>query len=125
MPDGPIDICITYTLFNVLSRSTPPSLVSSISLWVFQDLRVTLVWTDPPAQAGASDVLIHDLDLTVIAQSTGNVYYPNGLSEADSVNNVEKVTVLDATELETYTIRVRWLLFLNAVFCGPFFFPVE
>ncbi|CAM9508566.1 unnamed protein product, partial [Sphacelaria rigidula] len=71
-----------------------------------KDLRVTLVWTDPPAETGASDVLLHDLDLTVIAQSTGNVYYPNGLSEADSLNNVEKVTVSDTTELETYTIQV-------------------
>lgn len=72
-----------------------------------QDLRVTLVWTDPPASSGATDVLIHDLDLTVIAKSTGIEYFPNGGSEADTVNNVEKVTVSDATELETYTIRVR------------------
>lgn len=58
-------------------------------------------------------MLIHNLDLTVIAQSTGNVYYPNGLSEADDVNNVEKVTVSDTTELETYTIQVRHSLFFS------------
>lgn len=67
---------------------------------------MALVWTDPPASTGATDVLIHDLDLTVTAQSTGNVYYPNGGSGADTLNNVEKITISDATALETYTIKV-------------------
>lgn len=71
-----------------------------------QDLRVTLVWTDPPASLGSTSALIHDLDLVVIAQSTGIEYYPNGLDEPDTVNNVEKVVITDTTEEETYTIRV-------------------
>lgn len=73
---------------------------------ISQDLRVTLVWTDPPASVGSTEALIHDLDLTVIAQSTGTEYYPNGLDEADGVNNVERVVITDTTEGETYTIRV-------------------
>lgn len=72
----------------------------------WQDLRISLVWTDPPASTSASDILLHDLDLTVIAQSTGTTYYPNGGSEADSLNNVEKVVITDTTEVETYTIQV-------------------
>lgn len=68
---------------------------------------MTLVWTDPPASVGSTSALIHDLDLVVIAQSTGDVYYPNGLDEEDSVNNVEKVVISDTTEGETYTISVR------------------
>lgn len=71
-----------------------------------QDLRITLVWTDPPASVGSTEALIHDLDLVVIAQSTGTEYYPNGLEEADAVNNVEKITITDTTEGESYTIRV-------------------
>ncbi|CAN0357622.1 unnamed protein product, partial [Hapterophycus canaliculatus] len=71
-----------------------------------KDLRVTLVWTDPPASVGSTSALIHDLDLVVIAQSTGTEYYPNGGEEADTVNNVEKVVISDTTEGETYTIRV-------------------
>ncbi|CAM9425618.1 unnamed protein product [Ectocarpus fasciculatus] len=71
-----------------------------------KDLRITLVWTDPPASVGSTEALIHDLDLVVIAQSTGTEYYPNGGEEADTVNNVEKITITDTTEGETYTIRV-------------------
>lgn len=77
-----------------------------------QDLRVTLVWTDPPASVGSTAALIHDLDLVVIAQSTGTEYYPNGGDDADRVNNVEKVVITDTTEGETYTIRV-------CTFCRP------
>lgn len=68
---------------------------------------MTLVWTDPAASTGSTSALIHDLDLVVIAQSTGTMYYPNGGTEADTVNNVEKITITDTTELETYTIQVR------------------
>lgn len=78
-------------------------------IW-FQDLRVSLVWTDPAASTGSTSALIHDLDLVVIAQSTGTTYYPNGADEADTVNNVEKIIITDTTELETYTIQVRLCL---------------
>lgn len=64
------------------------------------------MWTDPPASVGSTSALIHDLDLVVIAQSTGTEYYPNGGDGADSVNNVEKVVITDTTEGEAYTIRV-------------------
>ena len=67
---------------------------------------MTLVWTDPPASVGSTSALIHDLDLVVIAQSTGTEYYPNGGDGADNVNNVERVVITNTTEGETYTIRV-------------------
>lgn len=79
-----------------------------IAVPYLQDLRISLVWTDPPAEVYATDILLHDLDLTVTAQSTGTVYYPNGYSGADSLNNVEKVIITDTSPLETYTIQVRF-----------------
>lgn len=80
---------------------------------------MTLVWTDPAASTGSTSALIHDLDLVVIAQSTGETYYPNGLDEADSLNNVEKVVITDTTEEETYTIQVGTFCDRLAYIGGP------
>jgi subtilisin family serine protease len=69
------------------------------------DVRVTLVWTDPPASPSAGRLLVNDLDLTVTRSAdqywTGNEQW--GFDSAsgphparDRLNNVEQVTVLDA-----------------------------
>ncbi|RMF85688.1 MAG: hypothetical protein D6744_01040 [Planctomycetota bacterium] len=63
-------------------------------------LKVTLVWTDPPASAGASNAWINDLDLQVIAPDA-SVYLGNVFSggesttggAADNKNNVEQVHI--------------------------------
>ena len=104
MPSYQIICKIGCARFVALSE---PASIPCVAFTRLQDLRVTLVWTDPAASTGSTSALIHDLDLVVIAQSTGTVYYPNGLDEADTVNNVEKVIITDTTELETYTIQVR------------------
>ncbi len=71
-----------------------------------RDLSVTLVWTDPVGPAGAAKPVLHDLDLSVVDNTTGVVYYPNGLSTADHVNNVEKI-VINPTRADTsYIINV-------------------
>ncbi len=69
-------------------------------------LRVTLVWTDPPANPGAGIKLVNDLDLIVTNLDTGEVFLGNGIPsgfdfnpaintnaapESDFVNNVENV----------------------------------
>lgn len=67
-----------------------------------QQLRVTLVWSDPPAAAGATDPVVNDLDLTVTSPDgtqvfLGNVFGAGAQSMTggtpDSVNNVEMVVV--------------------------------
>jgi subtilisin-like proprotein convertase family protein len=71
------------------------------------DLRVTLVWTDPPGNPIAGVKLVNDLDLIVSNEVTGEVYYGNDFRSdipynnanttnapaPDSVNNVENVYI--------------------------------
>ncbi|KAK3276892.1 hypothetical protein CYMTET_15065 [Cymbomonas tetramitiformis] len=57
------------------------------------ELRVTLVWHDYPALTISSKDLVNDLDLVVRSDATGEVL-GNGGTEADRVNNVERVRVL-------------------------------
>ncbi len=71
-----------------------------------RDLSVTLVWTDPVSPAQAAQPVLHNLDLRVVDNSTGIVYYPNGLNEADHVNNVEKIVINPTTSNTTYILYV-------------------
>ena len=93
-------------------------------------LRLTLVWTDPPANPAAAIKLVNDLDLIVYTSKTNNtegtnsvsqtnnVYYGNNIpaesdftvpaddtTQPDSINNVENVIIQPPLE-EEYTIRV-------------------
>lgn len=62
-----------------------------------QPLRVSLVWTDPPAASSAGKTLVNNLDLQVYFNGAiykGNVFngqYSTGGGAADSANNVESV----------------------------------
>lgn len=71
-----------------------------------QELRVTLVWTDPPGNPVAGVKLVNDLDLIVSNVDTGEVFYGNDfpvgstdtqptetnvVPHIDSINNVENV----------------------------------
>lgn len=51
--------------------------------------RATLVWTDPAVDHRSKKLLVNDLDLIVEINDT--VYYPNGKSESDHINNVEDI----------------------------------
>ncbi|MEM9083727.1 MAG: S8 family serine peptidase, partial [Planctomycetota bacterium] len=74
---------------------------------------VTLVWTDPPASAGALSVAINNLDLELVSPSgeryLGNVFGENAHSTpggtSDSLNNVEQVRILQP-ETGEWTIQV-------------------
>ncbi|KAL4174796.1 hypothetical protein KRP22_006725 [Phytophthora ramorum] len=58
------------------------------------NLRVTVVWTDPPGSVGSKVALQNDLDLTLKVANTTAVFYPlSGNGSRDSVNNVEMVEV--------------------------------
>jgi len=89
-----------------------------------QDLKVTLAYSDLPAQANSFKALVNDLDLEVKNTSTGLVYKPWVLNTAankdslllpairsrDSLNNVEQVSVAlpspGSYELSVYGYRV-------------------
>lgn len=58
-------------------------------------LDVALSWIDYPAELSASKTLVNDLDLLVVDPS-GTTYYPNGLSQADTVNTVEALRIPSA-----------------------------
>ena len=71
-----------------------------------QDLDVALVWIDhPSAQMYNAKTLVNDLDVSVVRHSDGRIFYPNGLSEPDRVNNVEKMHFTSLAP-GTYTVRV-------------------
>lgn len=80
-----------------------------------ETLRLTLVWTEPPAALLASSASVNDLDLEVVSPS-GTLYLGNAFDtfagrsvsggSKDSVNNVEMVLV-PAPEAGMWTVRVK------------------
>merc|ERR1712232_669548 len=68
------------------------------------ELSVTLVWTDSPTSAGCTTCLVNDLDLLLIKNE--QKYYPNGLSSADTKDNVERIRV-SVNENESLAVEVR------------------
>jgi len=84
-------------------------------------LRVTLVWTDPPANPVAGLKLVNDLDLVITNLETGEVFLGNCFQEtngfskpvlsgagaaADAVNNVENI-FLEPPLGSNYSVTVR------------------
>lgn len=69
-------------------------------------LDVQLVWTDHPGDVAAAQALVNDLDLVVSNETTGAVWYGNGIVGGDHTNNVESVRIASA-ETGTYSISVK------------------
>ncbi len=69
-----------------------------------QGLYVTLTWSDPPAQAAASQTLVNDLDLFV--DGPGGRTFANGGNAADRKNTVEAIR-LENPAAGSYVITVR------------------
>ncbi|MGB9661017.1 MAG: S8 family serine peptidase [Moorellaceae bacterium] len=70
-------------------------------------LKVTLVWTDPPAPQGAASALVNDLDLVVVAPD-GQEYLGNGQpgsNKPDRLNNVEQVYIKNPLP-GRYTVKI-------------------
>jgi subtilisin-like proprotein convertase family protein len=51
-----------------------------------QPMRITLVWTDPPADPSASIKLVNDLDLVVSNLDNGDVFFGNNINPGNDVN---------------------------------------
>lgn len=62
--------------------------VDSVSTF---DLKVTLVWMDPPNSVLSERLLLNDLDL-IVESPKGDIYHGNG-DFKDDVNNVEQVLI--------------------------------
>ncbi len=98
-----------------LGTADPPIEYNLNVLGSAEQLRVTLVWTDPPAAAstGTGAAAINNLDLEVVAPNStlyrGNVF-SGGVSisggTADPRNNVEQVH-LNSPAVGSWTVRVR------------------
>jgi hypothetical protein len=82
-----------------------------------QPLKITLVWTDPPAELSAGKALVNDLNLVVTSPGgaeiyRGNVNFAGGFSQPqvnpapDDPNNVEMVIVRDPA-LGAWTVTVE------------------
>lgn len=79
---------------------------------ITRPLRITLVWTDAAAAAGANPCLENDLDLEVTEVSTGNIFrgnvFNNGFSTTggafDDRNNVECVYIQNPSGIYEVTI---------------------
>ena len=71
-------------------------------------LDVQLVWTDyPGVETDVRGVLaiVNDLDLSVSNETTGVVWWGNGVTGGDRTNNVEGVRIANA-QPAVYTVRV-------------------
>eukprot|EP00624_Nannochloropsis_granulata_P000737 evm.model.NODE_12910_length_10155_cov_26.200590.2 len=69
-------------------------------------IKVTLVWIEPPTTASSASIVLHDLDLMIYSQLEKKAFYPNGLSNKDAVNTVEKVVLYTPTAGDTLTVTV-------------------
>lgn len=66
--------------FNLLIRELEvtrdaPHLFFNLSVHPEREIKLTMVWTDPPASMFSSNVMVNDLDLYVTVGD--RVYYPN------------------------------------------------
>ncbi len=70
-------------------------------------LDVQLVWTDYPGVETDDEelALVNDLDLSVSNETTGVVWWGNGVTGGDRTNNVERVRIANAQPV-VYTVRV-------------------
>ncbi|TFH50196.1 MAG: hypothetical protein E4G92_00525, partial [Bacteroidia bacterium] len=102
------DVRHSNGLYTGLSNNYFVNIVSAV-----QPLKITLVWTEPPALASSATPGINDLDLVVTAPN-GDVYrgndFTNGQSTVngavpDNLNNVEMVLV-NTPQIGQYTIQV-------------------
>ena len=77
-----------------------------------EELRITLIWFDPPAAIGAGQTLVNDLHLEVDPPGGGTILGnsvaaggPNSTNDPDTINTVENVS-LPTPAGGSYTLRV-------------------
>lgn len=71
------------------------------------DFQATLAWYDPPAANGCTKCLVNDLDLLVENVQSSKMYYPNGASSADTLNNIERVRIANTASGEKFRVSVN------------------
>jgi len=85
-----------------------------------KQVKITMVWNDPPAAANAPKALINDIDLELSLPASGQIWQPWVLShfphidslqklptrKRDSLNNVEQITI-DNPVAGNYIINVK------------------
>lgn len=83
-----------------------------------QPLKITLVWTDPPASSGSTSPLINDLDIIVTGPDGSggtNTYTGNDFTSGqstvngattDAINNVEMI-LINTPQAGNYAITIR------------------
>lgn len=101
-----------WALPNPTGLTTGQSRSYTVTVGAGQELRVTLVWSDPEATLGVASSLVNNLNLSVTDGSStwlGNVLDASGVSttggSADAINNVEQVRLV-APAAGTYTVTV-------------------
>lgn len=101
-----------FSLANAEGLTTGDQRPYTVTVPAGQELRVTLVWSDPEGTLGSAKTLVNDLDLVVsdgVRSYRGNVLGTSGESaeggDPDSVNNVEQVRLLSPAA-GTYTVTV-------------------
>jgi len=80
------------------------------------DLDVQLVWIDDVGEMSEGGGLVNDLDLQVVSAS--KLYYANGLSVRDAVNNAESVRIRPAAAGEYYVDILCSDIKTPSWFCG-------
>ncbi|CAM9283376.1 unnamed protein product [Chrysoparadoxa australica] len=74
------------------------------------DFTATLVFFEPAAGTGSVAPVLNDLDLEVVAVSSGGTtttFYPNGFSAPDPGNTVEKIVIPNVQSYTLFTVNVR------------------
>jgi len=67
-------------------------------------LKLTLVWTDYPSTPSASVNIVNVLHFSMTT-TNNSIFYPNGLSTYDDIDNVQQIT-LPSPSTGTYTVYV-------------------
>lgn len=71
-------------------------------------LNIVMAYTDAPGGPGSAKALVNDLDLLVVSPDGKTKTYPNSLTSADRLNNVEGVRIAGGDVVSgTYTITVN------------------
>lgn len=89
----------------------------------------TLVWNEESSFTGCQFCVLNDLDLSVERVSNQEIYFPNGLTRKDYINNAERVRIDDVKHRETLILRVvasnlvkpaqNYALVVTGCFGGP------
>jgi subtilisin-like proprotein convertase family protein len=115
-PEWPVQFTTGTGLVTGQSETRTVSLSTNVP-----ELRITLVWTDPPGNPSVSTKLVNDLDLVVENLSSGEIYVGNVISgdfsstvdgsnvvsAVDVVNNVENVFIPNPRGGTNFSVTVK------------------